>query len=209
MKAESFFTPEEKERIRETTQRVESRTIGEVAVMVVDQSDRYREAEILGGVLLSGLLALLATILLFHGSLWSFVPIGFLGFFVFYGLMTRSSRLKRGFVSRKRVEEAVQKRALLAFYEKGLHKTRLNTGMLFFLSLMERKVWVLADQGIYEKIQQENLTQFALDVSRGIHQGRACEALCRAIEEVGELLTRHFPITSGDVNELPNEVLTH
>jgi putative membrane protein len=208
MKADTFFTPEERERIRQTTKQVESRTIGEVVVMVVDQGDRYREAEILGGVLLSSLLALLLTILFFHGSFWSFVPIGFLGFFIFNGLVAKISWLKRGFLSPKRTEEAVQKRALLAFYEKGLYKTRLNTGVLFFLALLERKVWVLADRGIYEKIQQEKLNYFALKVSQGIRQDRACEALCQAIQEMGDLLAGHFPITANDVDELPDEVLT-
>ena len=208
MKAESFFTPGEKERIEQTTKKVESQTIGEVVVMVVDQGDRYREAEILGGVLLSSLLALLLTILFFHGSLWSFVPISLLSFFIFYGLVTRISWLKRGFISRKRTEEAVQKRALLAFYEKGLYKTRLNTGVLFFLALLERKVWVLADRGIYEKIQQDKLNHFALKVSQGIRQDKACESLCQAIQEMGDLLARHFPIVANDVDELPNGVLT-
>ena len=209
MKAESFFTPGEKERIEQTTKQVESKTIGEVVVMVVDQGDRYRDAEILGGVLLSSLLALLLTILFFHGSLWSFVPVSFLSFFIFYGLVTRISWPKRGFISRKRTEEAVQKRALLAFYEKGLYKTRLNTGVLFFLALLERKVWVLADRGIYEKIQQEKLNHFALKVSQGIRQDKACESLCQAIQEMGDLWARHFPIVANDVDELSNGVLTN
>ena len=51
-KAENFFTPEEKERLKATTREVESRTIGEIVVMVVDHSDHYIEAEVLGGVLL-------------------------------------------------------------------------------------------------------------------------------------------------------------
>jgi putative membrane protein len=209
MKAESFFSPEEKERIKQTTRQVETRTIGEIVVVAVDRSDRYREAEILGAMLLGNLLGLLATILFFQGSLWSFVPLSFLGFFLFYGLLIKVSWLKRGFISAKRLEEAVQSRALQVFYEKGLPNTRLKTGVLFFLSLLERKVWILADRGIYEKIQPSDLSQFAGDVSQGIRQGRACEALCRAIQEMGELLARHFPITARDVNELPDEVLTH
>jgi putative membrane protein len=96
----------------------------------------------------------------------------------------------------------------MAFYEKGLYKTKQNTGVLFFLSLLERKVWVLADKGIYEKIEQETLNGFAQTVSQGIKEGRACDALCRAIEDAGTLLARHFPVTPGDTNELSDEVMT-
>jgi putative membrane protein len=83
-----------------------------------------------------------------------------------------------------------------------------NTGVLFFLSLLEKKIWVLADKGIYEKMVQETLNRFASEVSRGIKESRACEALSQAIQGIGVLLSRHFPITSDDTDELPDDVMT-
>ena len=80
---------------------------------------------------------------------------------------------------------------------------------MFFISLMERKVWVLADKGIYKKMDQETLNQFAGMVSQGIKEGRACEvSLCQAVEGVGRLLAEHFPHTPGHVDQLPDQVLT-
>ena len=87
-------------------------------------------------------------------------------------------------------KEVVKQNAVRAFYEKGLYKTRKNTGVLFFISILERKVWVLADKGIYGKIEQETLNKLALTVSQGIKGGRACDSLCDAIREAGELLAR-------------------
>lgn len=207
-KADQFFTAEEKERLKATTQEVESRTIGEIVVMVVDRSDRYLEAEIFGGVLLGSLLSLILTLLFFHSSIWSYIPLSFLFFFPCRTLFQRIDALKRLFVGVRRKEEAVRLRAERGFFEKGLYKTKKNTGVLFFLSLLERKVWILADKGIYEKMDQETLNRFAHEVSRGIKEGRACEALSQAIQETGELLSRHFPITPDDTDELPNAVLT-
>jgi len=77
----TFFTQKEKERIQATTNGVESRTIGEVAVMVVDSSDHYPEAEVTGGVLLGSLLSLWITASYFHSSVWWYVPLSFLLFF--------------------------------------------------------------------------------------------------------------------------------
>lgn len=208
LKAEKFFTTEEKERLKATTNEVESRTIGEVVVMVVDRSDHYIEAEILGGVLLGSLLSLILTLLYFHSSIWSYVPLSFLFFFPCRFLFQRIEALKKLFIGIRRKEEAVMLRADRAFFEKGLYKTKKNTGVLFFLSLLERKVWVLADKGIYEKMDQETLNRFANEVSRGIREGRACEALSQAIEEIGALLSRHFPITPDDTDELPDDVMT-
>jgi len=206
--AGEFFSEEEKEKIKATTQGVESRTIGEIMVMVVESSDPYVEAELLGGVLLGSLLSFVLTVLFFHSSIWSFVPMSFIFFFPSQWLVRKVIPLKALFISRERKADAVGRRAISAFYEHGLYKTRKNTGVLFLLSLLERKVWVLADKGIHEKIGQESLNQVATVVSQGIREGRPCEALCGAIQEIGESLSRHFPVTPGDTNELPEDVIT-
>ncbi|PIV43113.1 MAG: hypothetical protein COY75_01870 [Nitrospirae bacterium CG_4_10_14_0_8_um_filter_41_23] len=207
-KADKFFTEEGKKRIEETIHDVESRTTGEVAVMVVNGSDQYIEAEAMGGVLIGSLLSLIVTISYFHSSIWPYIPLSFLFFFPCRFIFKKVPILKTTFIGIKRKEDAVRLRAVRAFYEKGLYKTKKNTGVLFFLSLLERKVWVLADKGIYEKIEQETLNKFARIVSEGIKDGRACDALCEAIKEAGDLLSRYFPVTPDDVDELADEVMT-
>jgi putative membrane protein len=57
-------------------------------------------------------------------------------------------------------------------------------------------------------MEQETLNRFANEVSRGIKEGRACEVLSQAIQGIGVLLSRHFPITPDDIDELPDEVIT-
>jgi putative membrane protein len=207
-KAHKFFNEEEKERLKTMTREVESRTIGEIVVMVVDRSDHYIEAEVLGSVLLGSLLSLILSVLFFHASLWFYIPLSFLFFFPFWFVFIKVEALKRLFIGSRRREEAVSLRAERAFFERGLYKTKKNTGVLFFLSLLERKVWVLADKGIHEKMDQGTLNRFANEVSRGVREGRACDALSHAIQEIGVLLARHFPITAGDTDELSDDVIT-
>jgi putative membrane protein len=206
--ASDFFSEEEKRRIEATTRNVESRTIGEVVVMIVGASDLYVEAELLGGVLLGSLLSFVLTALFFHSSIWFFVPMSFIFFFASQWIVRKVIPLKALFIREARKEDAVRRRAISAFYEHGLYKTKKNTGVLFLLSLLERKVWILADKGIHEKIGQESLNQFPLIVSQGIRDGRPCDALCEAIRKIGELLSAHFPMTPGDTNELPDDVIT-
>jgi putative membrane protein len=206
--ANRFFSEEEKEKIKATTRDVESRTIGEVVVMVVGSSDPYVEADLLGGVLLGSLLSFILTALFFHSSIWSFVPMSFIFFFPSQWFVRKVIPLKALFISRERKADAVRRRAISAFYDHGLYKTRKNTGVLFLISWLERKVWVLADKGIHEKIGQESLNQIATLVSQGVREGRPCEALCEAIRKMGEALCEHFPVTPGDTNELPDPVIT-
>ena len=206
-KAELFFSDADKETLCAVVRDVESRTIGEVVAMVVDTSDDYPEAEIIGGIFLSSFVSLILTFLFFHASIVWFVPVSFALFYPSKFLVQSLPHLKKLFLGADRKEEAVRTRAFVAFYENGLDKTRQRTGVLFFLSLFERKVHILADQGIYSKIGQETLDRYAGIVVEGIKKGHACDALCQTIQETGQLLSTHFPTIAGDSNELPDAVI--
>jgi putative membrane protein len=175
--------------------------------VVIDQSSEYKEAEVVGGVFVGSLISLIVTATFFHGSVWAFIPCAFILFFPARLFFQKVPAMKAAFINKARKEKAVRERAVRTFYERGLYRTKKHTGVLFFLSLLERKVWVLADKGINGKIQQQTLNKFARMVSKGIHEGRASEALCEAINGVGELLWEHYPITDADTDELPNVVM--
>lgn len=205
--AENFFSAADKARIAATIKAVEEKTAGEVAVMVIDRSDTYPEGIVLGSVLLGGLAALLLTDLLLNDSLALYIPCAaFLAILAGWGLKHLPG-LHRFFIPSAQLTHRVQLRAEQAFFAKGLHKTRDASGVLFFLSLFERKVWVLADQGIYQKISPPELQTYATHIVSGIKSGRQTEALCAEVARFGELLAQHFPIKADDTNELSNEVI--
>ena len=206
-RAQTFFTDSEKLRIRESVRAVEKGTSGEIATMVVDQSDGYLEAEVLGGILLSGLVALIISIAVQHVTIWTFVPIVCVLYFPSRLLFMRFPRLKIPFVNKKRMMHAVQERAVRAFYEKGLYRTRDENGILIFISILERKVWILGDRGVNVKIPPETWQAHANEISQGIREGRPCDALCKVIESCGRVLEEHFPRKEDDTNELPDELI--
>ena len=205
--ASRFFSEEEKKKIEETARDVESRTIGEIVVAVTESSDPYAEADALGGILLGSLLSFALAALFFHSSIWFFVPMSFIFYVLFQWIVRRVTPLRAVLISRERKAGAVRRMAVHAFYEHGLYRTKMNTGVLFFFSLLERKVWVLADTGIHQKIGQDALNRFAALVSQGVREGRSCDALCEAIRDMGKLLAIHFPMTPGDINELPDAII--
>ncbi len=206
-KADRFFTTEEKNRIRLLTKHVESKTTGEVVVALVDQSSQYREADVIGGIISGSVISLILSITFFHASLWSFITLALVFFFPACLLVKKTPALKASFVSTKRKNVAVKERALGTFYEKGVYRTKDGTGILFFLSLFEKKVWILADKGIHEKIHQTTLNKYASVVSHGIKEGGACEVLCEAIAGIGYLLAEHYPADGGGSDELPDDLI--
>lgn len=205
--AKHFFSATDTARIAATIKAVEEKTSGEIAVMVVNASDTYPEGIVLGGVILGGLTALVLTDLFFNDSLAIYIPCttilaGVIGF-----ALKRLKALHRFFIPADQLNRRVQAQAEQAFYAKGLHKTRDASGVLFFLSLFERKVWVLADQGIYQKITPAELQTYATQVVAGIKGGQQTESLCAEIIRFGQVLAHHFPVRPDDTNELSNEII--
>ncbi len=205
--AENFFTPAEQEQIRLAIATAEKTTSGEIATMEVARSDSYQEAVTLGAVLAAAMAALLVAIASQHITIWSYIPLTVILFFPAHLLIKLMPSLQRSFIAGSRLNEAVKARAVRAFLEKGLYRTRDETGILVFISLFERKVWILGDRGINARIPAESWQQLVQILTAGIRNGQACEALCSVIGKCGEELSRHFPKESDDINELQDEVL--
>jgi putative membrane protein len=203
-----FFSDAEKELIRQAVAKAETRSTGEIATMVVPESDRYREAEQLGALLVAGLVAVIAAVALRHVTIWTYIPLVGLLFYPMLVLFRRFPRLKLSFAGPRRQAEAVRERALSAFYEKGLYRTREETGILIFISLLERKVWILGDRGINERIPAGSWQALAHELAAGLRSGRATDALCRVIAACGDQLASHFPRRADDRNELADDLLT-
>ena len=211
--AQNFLTDDEQRTVTEAVQTAEKLTSGEIVPMIASESHSYPVAPIVGGVFLALPTALLSA-RLFGGMLW----LGtdnmwlFLIFFILYYLMgylavKRFPSLKRLFLSPLRADLAVQEAAAAAFFSEALHDTKDANGILLYVSVFERRVWVLGDHGINEKIDPQIWKEIVDLVSRGIKQGSPCRAICHGIERIGSILQEFFPIEAGDKDELHNLII--
>jgi len=207
MKAETFFTEDEKERLRQSVVAAESKTAGEIVPMIVTSAARYTEIELLGVFI--GLFAGMLVEWFWsdpwgspYFQLWPVIG-AFAGFLIF-----RFPAVKRMLASKERVGEAVHTLALASFTDQGLHHTRDHTGILILIALLEHRVEVLADRGINEKVSHGTWDEIVHSITAGIKSGRACDAYCKAIERCGDILATHFPRQADDKDELSNRLVT-
>lgn len=100
----------------------------------------------------------------------------------------------------------VMRRAQLAFHQAGLENTRDSTGVLLFLSIMERQAVVLADKGIAAKLPPETWNEVTALLMKGMAQYNLGAAMEPAIKRCGELLAAHFPPTAVNPDELSNDL---
>jgi putative membrane protein len=206
--AETFFTPEEQERIRQAVAAAEQQTAGEIVPMVVGASARYAEIESAGmGI---GLVAGTVASFVFQDP-WAAIHSQLLwplaGAAV-GSIVCAIPAVKRNLISQDRIIEAVHLRSLAAFTAQGLHYTKANTGILILASLLEHRVEVLADRGVNEKVVAGTWNEVVQILTAGLKSGTACDAFCKAIERCGEILAQHFPRPPDDRDELPNKLVT-
>jgi putative membrane protein len=208
MNAEKFFTPEEQERIQQAVMAAEQKTSGEIVPMLVSASGRYAEVELSG--LVFGLVLGTLAAFTWHdpwGSVQTYLLWPIVGAVLGLAICSIPS-LKGRLIAKARITDAVHSRSLAAFTGHGLHYTKAHTGILILASLLERRVVVLADKGINEKVSAGTWDEIVQILTAGLKSGNACDAFCRAIERCGEVLAEHFPRSADDQDELANKLVT-
>ncbi|MBL8859762.1 MAG: TPM domain-containing protein [Planctomycetes bacterium] len=185
----------------------EARTTGEIVPVVLERSDRYP-----GANWLSALVALiLGTLLLAPHLPWGapyellcwqlgMAAVGFLLALVVPGW-------KRMFIGEARASEMAEEQAINEFHRLGLSQTSARTGVLLFVSLLERRVVVLGDAGIHAKVGDAHWDTTRSAIIDGVRKGCVDEGLIDGIRLCGAVLEQHFPWEHGDRNELPDRIV--
>lgn len=185
----------------------ERRTVGEILPVVLERSDRHP-----GACWLAALTAaLLGTAVLTPWLAWdrpelvlaTQLGLGALG----YASARALPDFQRFFVGAERAREVAEEQAFQEFYRHALDRTEARTGVLLFVSLLERHVIVMADEGIAAKVAPEMWAETDEAVLAGIRRGSLRDGLVAGIENAGALLAQHFPVAAGDRNEVPDRVI--
>ncbi|MEW6509495.1 MAG: hypothetical protein AB1428_00910 [Bacteroidota bacterium] len=194
---DKLFTAEDRQRIAAAVREAEVRTSGEIVPYVVAQSDQYEEAEWRAGFV-CGVLAF-AGFTVVRSFTVAWVPLdvmeialatlgaGALGMLA-VRLLPGVKRLCAG---ARMVDQRVGQRAAEAFIREEVFNTRERTGILIFVSLLERRVLVVGDSGIHAKVKQEDWDGIVRRVVEGITRGKPVEGLVEAIKACGALLEAH------------------
>lgn len=97
-------------------------------------------------------------------------------------------------------------RAANVFKMLRMHETELKNGVLFYLSVKDRKFAILGDAGINAKVPSDFWDSIKASVLNHFKNGAYATGLREGIEMAGLKLGEHFPYSNNDVNELSNEI---
>lgn len=113
----------------------------------------------------------------------------------------------RLFTDDRDLETQVLQRAQVEFHNKNLSATSGHTGVLIFISILERCVVVLADKHVSEKLPKETWKQVVQNLSSDLKRRDLAKGLIRAVEDVSKLVTPLFPAHNDNPNELTDHLI--
>ena len=149
------YDAEATQRLVAAIREVESRSCAELVLEIQARSGSYAHADARFGALLSFLS--LVALLFLPATFPAYAVLVDAAVFYFIGLFvsSRSSSVRRLMTTKKERAAAVRGRAAALFYERGLANTTGETGLLLFVSLLERQGELIADRGLLRMMPPE------------------------------------------------------
>ena len=210
------FTAEENLRIEAAVADAEADTSGEIVACVMQQSDAYEEGYLRGALVFAtaAMLLVLSSASLYDGWRYGWVytlegaaavvfSTGVLG-----AVLARLvPGMRRFFIGRGRLADAVRLQAFRTFVQEEVFATKDRTGILIFVSVFERRVEVMADGGISKVVPQSEWDQVVKLISSSLVRGEAAVGFEQAVQACGRILRQYgVDVRNDNPNELSNEV---
>ncbi len=187
--------------VQDCVEGLEQRTAAELVVVSAPRSGSYRDLSLLLGVCAAACLLLFAVF-----SPWqvdpAWLPVELLAAFGLFSWIGESPLVLRWLGDRERQERQVRQAAAAAFHTEQVHATRQRVGVLVYVSALERRVELIADHRVEERVPRAdwNLVHWRADDLDGFLAG---------LRQVGAILAEHLPASEARDNQLPDAPRVH
>jgi len=204
MWARAFFDEATKTRAADEVKALEARTAAEVVVAVRRASGHYRHTDYLVGFVLS-LVTLVAMLYLPPEFPLEAFPVDVALSFAAGAVVSAAlPGVRRRLTSRELLEENVRTAARAAFVELGVSRTTGRTGVLVFVSTLERRVEVVADMGVDTAALGKEWEEALAKLSAAVATSESPGPFFEALRLLAPPLERVLPRSASDINELPD-----
>jgi putative membrane protein len=202
--ASALFSAEERAAVEAAVREAEGKTTAEIVPVVTSASSRHHRGQDIAGVWLAFLVLLALAIFSPEHQIDGIEAI--LAFVVSLAVgsfaAAKIPALKRFFLARADLEEAVSDGAVRAFRTFGVGETTGRTGLLIYISLFERSAVVLGDAALARVLTAADYAAVRDVLIAGLREGRIESALVASIRKAGDLLAERLPRAPDDRDEI-------
>ena len=198
-----FLDDEARAAFKRAIETVENASAVEVVVAVRRRSARYGHANVAVGAALAfvGLAVMLYAEHTF--SLASILVDPFVVALLAGATVELLPAVKRLLTTPAARRHHVDRAARATFVERGVHRTTGRSGLLVYISWLERQVALVADVGLAAALPADALAKLETELTAAMSGGGA--AVARRLEQCGPLMAC-LPHAADDVNELPDDL---
>ena len=192
--------------------KTEKRTGAQIVLAVIRRSDSYAELPWKAFALGASIAGLLVFILNMPFNDWSlqiaklFITAVILAGGAFFALLTViTPGFARRFLSADRADLEVRQYAKSLFLDHELFATKNRTGILFLVSLFERKVVILPDKGLDSQLTGETMQNIITSMTPFLKRKEIYRAFEAGMEQLCSVLKSEEG--SSEDNELPDQII--
>jgi len=211
----SYFSNDDLQRLEKAVVQAESATSAEVVPVIAKQSSTTGHVFPLAFFILASVVFSIPKDFLFYKEGWYQLGWFYDYLYVFEFVLvlgvswtlSQTAWLRRLLTSSLDLGLQVDWRAEIEFSERILNKTENHTGVLLYVSLMERRAVLLADASVKNLCPEETWSQTLQSLLVNLRQKGLTEALEETLLDIGKILSEKLPLEKNDQNEISDRLI--
>jgi putative membrane protein len=199
-----FLDHEARAAFKRAIEAIEGASAVEVVVAVRRRSAAYRHANVIVGVAaaIGGLAAMLFSSQAFS---WSAILVDpFVVGLLAGAAIELTPQIKRALTPPAHRRAQVARAARSTFVERGVHATTGRSGVLVYISWLEREIALVPDLGLARALPDGAIARAQAELTAAIPKGGA--AVANRLAALADQMGGAMPHRDDDVNELPDAI---
>jgi putative membrane protein len=201
----------DRQRVTEAITKAEKSTRGEIVAVAARQSDDYVHVPLHIATALA-LAVPLIVVVYNHFFVWNAIGVSWIFVlqlltFIVAALILSLPTIRFYITPRKLMQKYASRNAAQQFLALNTSSTQGRTGVLIFVSILERYVEIIGDTGIASRVDKGTWQEIVNDMLPLLRQHRTSDAMILAVERCGAELAKHFPPGKTNPNELPDRFI--
>ena len=200
------FNEDFRTKLYETIELIENNSLVEMVVIIKEHSGKYRDIPVWAGLIFSFLLYTFFMFSHIAFDVYMIYGMTVLSFFFIYGLVSISHFTVPFLIKKKRKLRNVEISARAIFQKGGIRFTQERIGVLIYVSLLEKQVFILPDRGAEKAIPVDEWKEMKQDFQQIFNASDIPGALIDTMKKWQPVFAKHIPPIENDINELPDDL---
>jgi putative membrane protein len=201
-----YLNDKQKQEISKEIENLELQSSAELVAVVTKRSASYKYISSLLSITFLAFLSIILVIFTQISSLF-LLEIQLFTFMILYLVFEKFDNIIMLLLPKTYKYNISKEYANKQFSNLGLNRTKTNQALMFFVSLDEKYVEIIADETISDKISNEYFQEIVNEFIIDVKNNQLSNGYLKAIHACSHKLIQEFPIQANDKNELTNDVI--